>query len=31
MAPKANLTMSANVEVRAREIDFVTRFGDAFA
>ena len=30
MAPKANLTMSANVEVRAREIDFVTRFGDTW-
>ena len=30
MAPKANLTMSANIEVRAREIDFVTRFGDTW-
>ena len=30
MAPKANLTMSANVEVRAREIDFVTRFGNTW-
>ena len=30
MAPKANLTMSANIEVRAREIDFVTRFVDTW-
>ena len=30
MAPKANLTMSANIEVIAREIDFVTRFGDTW-
>ena len=30
MAPKANLTRSANIEVRAREIDFVTRFGDTW-
>ena len=30
MAPKANLTMSANIEVKAREIDFVTRFGDTW-
>ena len=30
MAPKANLTMLANIEVRAREIDFVTRFGDTW-
>ena len=30
MAPKANLTMSSNIEVRAREIDFVTRFGDTW-
>ncbi|MCI9085760.1 MAG: hypothetical protein HFE51_04980 [Clostridia bacterium] len=28
MAAKANLTKSANIDVRAREIDFVTRFGD---
>lgn len=30
MAPKANLTMSANIEVKAREIDFVTRFADTW-
>ena len=30
MAPKAKLTMSANIEVKAREIDFVTRFGDTW-
>ena len=30
MASKANLTMSANIEVKAREIDFVTRFGDTW-
>lgn len=27
---KANLTMSANIDVKAREIDFVTRFGDTW-
>lgn len=28
MAAKANLTKTANIDVTAREIDFVTRFGD---
>ena len=27
---KTNLTMSANIDVKAREIDFVTRFGDTW-
>ena len=30
MAAKANLTMSANIDVKAREVDFVTRFGDTW-
>lgn len=30
MAAPTNLTMSANIDVKAREIDFVTRFGDTW-